>query len=97
MFVGEKKQDPLNGIIPTSTRTEDDDLNERADETYKQQSEINYSQSTKFYDKSLLPQSTKFYDKSLIPTKPQESDRESVDYDLTKTNYNKSLAKKVQF
>ena len=44
--------------------------------------DLAYSQSTKFYDKSLLP--------STVIQK--DSSRESVDFDLTK---GKSLAKKV--
>jgi hypothetical protein len=68
---------------------EEDDLNERIDEgmttfTQTKKDDLAYSQSTKFYDKSLLP--------STVIQK--DSSRESVDFDLTK---GKSLGKKVQF
>ena len=65
MFVGEKRQDPLIGVnLDRATLTEDDDLNERADVTYKHpngtQSDFDISETNK--------SNSKFYDKSLLPT-----------------------------
>ena len=93
MFVGEKKEDPLRGI-QVATPTDDDDINERIEDgmtTFNKpnnatQSDFNYSVTMK---------STKFYDKSLVQKK--NSQETEIDYDLTKTNYGKSLSKKVQF
>ena len=57
MFVGDKKPPTPTDFQVTA---EEDDLNERIDEgmtTFAQtkKDDLAYSQSTKFYDKSLLP------------------------------------------